>query len=75
MSFPQKQIKGMKKEINAGGTDNVPPTLCPPPAHISACVPAYAERTDRAVTNEMNNMGIVGHPGGNSPILFLEWTA
>ena len=75
MSFPQKQINGMKKEINAGGTDNVPPTLYPPPAHISACVPAYAERTDRAVTNEMNNMGIVRHPGGNSPILFLEWTA
>ena len=75
MSFSQKQINGMKKEINAGGTLSVPPALCPPPAHISARVPAYAERTGRAVTNEMNGMGIVRHPGGNSPILFLEWTA
>lgn len=75
MSFPRKQINGMKKEINVGGTDNVPPTLCPHPAPIPACVPAYAERTGRAVTNEMNGMGIVRHPGGNSPILFLEWTA
>ena len=75
MSFPKKQINGMKKEINAGGTDNVPPTLCPPPAHVSACAPAYAERTGVAVTNETNGMGIVRHPGENSPILFMEWTA
>ena len=75
MSFSKKQINGMKKEINAGGTDNVPPALCPPPAHVSACVPAYVELTRRAVTNEANGMGIVRHPGENSPILFMGWTA
>ena len=75
MSFSKKQINGMKKEINAGGTDNVPPALCPPPAHVSACVPAYVERTRRAVTNATNGMGIGRHPGGNSPILFIEWAA
>jgi hypothetical protein len=71
MSSPQKQNNGMKKEISAGGTDNVPPALCPPPAHVSACVPAYAECTGRAVTNETNDKGIVSRPGGNS----MEWTA
>ncbi|CAG0965299.1 hypothetical protein ANAEL_00867 [Anaerolineales bacterium] len=72
MSFPQKQIKGMKKEINAGGTDNVPPTLCPPPAHISACVPAYAERTGKAVTKKLNDMGPVRPMTVNGLISFSE---
>jgi hypothetical protein len=75
MNIPKKQVKEIINEFNAGGTDNVPPALCPPTAYSSACVPAHVERTGGAVTNENKVSGIAGHPGGNSPISFPEWAA
>jgi len=72
MSFPKKPIKRMENAISVGGTDNVPPTSCPPSAHVSACAPAYVEPTGKAVPNEKSDMGIVRHPAENSPILSME---
>ena len=75
MSFPKNPISGLEKEISAGGTDNVPPALCPPTAHASAYVPARVERIGRAGTNETDEAGVRRHPGENTPFLFMELTA
>ncbi len=75
MNFLQNPFLLLEKEINAGGVDYVPPMVCLLPACASAIVPAYVERTGKAVTNESNEIGSVGHPYENTPILSLELTS
>ena len=72
MNFTQNINVNQRNEFNVGGTDNVPPTDCLPPACASAHVPAYVERTRRAVTKKMNDMWTVSPVTGNSLILFSE---
>lgn len=72
MNFPQNMNGPQRNEFNAGGMVYVPPTGCLPPACASAHVPAYVERTGRAVTKKMNAMGTVRPMVVNSLILFSE---
>lgn len=73
MNSFQKPFLLLKKEINAGGIAHMPPAGCLLPAHTSACVPAYVERTGQAETKKLNEMGTVRSVAGNGSILFLEW--
>ncbi len=72
MNLLQNMNVIQKNEFNAGGIDHVPPALCLPPARASAHVPAYVERTGKAVTKKLNDMGTVRPVAVNGPILFLE---
>ncbi|MEK6752737.1 MAG: hypothetical protein AABZ00_10770 [Chloroflexota bacterium] len=74
MKFAQNMNAIQKNEFNAGGIVHVPPALCLPPARASAHVPAYVERTGRAVTKKMGDMGTARPVAVDSPILFLELT-
>ncbi|MCB0101479.1 MAG: hypothetical protein KDD74_05500 [Anaerolineales bacterium] len=62
----------MENEFKAGGTDYVPPALCPRPAHASACVPAYANGTGRAGRRSLYATRSVRPMTGNHPILTWE---
>jgi hypothetical protein len=73
MNTHRKRNYRPKVKINAGGTDNVPPALCPPPAYASACVPAHVERTGRAGMNENGWMGCARPLMENRPV--LKWEA
>lgn len=53
MSFHQKRKNKIEHEIKAGGTDYVPPALCPRAAHASACVAAHVEHTGRPEAKEI----------------------
>ncbi len=72
MNFTQKINVNQKNELNAGGIVHVPPTGCLPPACASAHVPAYVERTGKAVTKKLNDMGPVRPMTVNSLISFSE---
>ena len=72
MNFAQNINLNQRNEFNAGGIVYVPPTCCLPPACASAHVPAYVERTGKAVTKELNDMGTVRPMAVNSLILFSE---
>ena len=72
MNFTQNINVNKRNEFNAGGFVYVPPTGCLPPACASAHVPAYVERTGKAVTKKLNDMGTVSPVIGNSLILFSE---
>ena len=74
MNIHKKRIYKPKLKITAGGTDNVPPALCPPPAYASACVPAHVERTGEVVLNKLIGLGTASQVVENSPNLFLELT-
>ena len=75
MSFLQKLINKMEKEITVGGTDNVPLTFCLRPAYASANTPACVECTGRVLTHKSDDIEPVRHAIENSAILFLELTA
>jgi hypothetical protein len=51
MNFVQNAIILFGKEINVGGTGNLPPTCCLLAAYVSAYAAARAERTESARTN------------------------
>jgi peroxiredoxin len=72
MNFTQNINVNQRNEFNVGGIVYVPPALCLPPACASAHVPAYVERTGKAVTKKMNAMGTVRPMAVNSLILFSE---
>ncbi len=72
MIFGEKSFLHLQKEISAGGVDHVPPAGCLPSACPSACVPAHAERTGKAVTKKLNDMGPVRPMTVNSLISFSE---
>jgi hypothetical protein len=72
MNLHQKGIHKGNMKVTVGGTVDVPPTLCPPPADASACVPAHVERTGAAVSNKSQRMGDGRPVAKNSLILFLE---
>jgi peroxiredoxin len=72
MNFTQNINVNQRNEFNAGGIVYVPPTCCLPPACASAHVPAYVERTGKAVTKKLNDMGTVRPATGNSLISFSE---
>jgi len=72
MNLRQKRIHKGKIIITVGGTEDVPPALCPPPAHASACVPAHVERTGAAVSNKSQRIGAGRPVAENSLILCLE---
>ena len=72
MNLPQNMNVPQGNEFNAGGMVYVLPALCLHPACASAHVPAYVERTRRAVTKKMNDMWTVSPVTGNSLILFSE---
>ena len=72
MSFTQNINVNQRNEFNAGGIVYVPPAGCLLPACTSAHVPAYVERTGKAVTKKMNAMGTVRPMAVNSLILFSE---
>lgn len=71
MKFAQNMNVIQRNEFNAGGIVHVPPALGLPPARASAHAPAYVERTGKAVTKKMNDMGTVRPVAVNSLILFL----
>ena len=75
MNFVQNVIILFGKEINVGGTGNVPPTCCLPAAYISACAAARAGRTGSAKTKVLEGSGTVRPLVDKSPILHLEPTA
>ena len=72
MNLHQKRMYKLKIKITVVGTEDVPPTLCPPNAHASACVPAHVERTGAAGANKSQRMGDGRPVAENSLILFLE---
>ena len=72
MNSTQKINVNQRNEFNAGGIVYVPPALCLLPADVSAHIPAYVERTGKAVTKELNDMGTVRPMAVNSLILFSE---
>ena len=72
MSFTQNINVNQRNEFNAGGIVYVPPTDCLPPDCASAHVPAYVERTGKAVTNKSDDMWTVSPVTGNGLILFSE---
>jgi len=72
MNFTQNINVNPRNEFNVGGTDNVPPTGCLPPARASAHVPAYVERTGKAVTNKSDDMWTVSPVTGNGLVSFSE---
>ncbi len=72
MNFTQNINVNQRNEFNVGGIVYVPPTCCLPPACASAHVPAYVERTGKAVTKKMNAMGTVRPMAVNSLISFSE---
>ena len=59
MNFVQIVIIQFGKGINVGGTGNVPPTCCLPPAYVSACAAARAGRTESARTKILEGSGTV----------------
>ena len=72
MNFVQNAIILFGKEINVGGTGNVPPTCCLPAAHVSACAAARAGRTGSAKTKVLEGSGTVRPLVEKSHILLLE---
>jgi hypothetical protein len=69
MSFRKNPINVFWMKLTVGGRDNVPPTSCPRTAHVSACVPAHAERTKRPERSAMGEMGVVGQGSQNGAFL------
>ncbi|HPO85094.1 MAG TPA: hypothetical protein PLN86_04510 [Candidatus Hydrogenedentes bacterium] len=47
---------------SVGGRDYAPPTPCPRPAHVAACVPAYVEATGSSWTNDWIEIWPTEHP-------------
>ncbi|MCB9147076.1 MAG: hypothetical protein H6635_17080 [Anaerolineales bacterium] len=72
MNFHRKRKNKIKNNFKAGGTDYVPPALCPRPAHPSACVPAHVEGTGRAGRHGYDGTRWVRPVTGNPPILTWE---
>lgn len=72
MSFSQNPFLLLKKEINAGGIDHVPPTGRLLPARASACVPAYVEPAGWAGTKKLPTLGSVRRAIEKGPVLQLE---
>lgn len=72
MNIPQKRKNKIENEIKAGGTDYVPPALCPPPAHLSACASAHVAGTGRVERHIHDETGWVRPWVGNHPILTWE---
>ncbi len=72
MNFTQNINVNQRNKFNAGGIVYVPPTGCLPPARASAHLPAYVERTGKAVTKKLNAMGTVRPMAVNSLIMFSE---
>lgn len=72
MNIHQKRKNKIEHEIKAGGTDYVPPALCPRPAHVSACVPAHVEGTGMAGRHGLDGTRGVRPATGNPPILTWE---
>jgi hypothetical protein len=72
MNFLPKPFSILEKEINAGGVDHVPSTVCLLPACASANTPACVERTGRAGTNKLDDRGSVRQAVENGLLLFME---
>jgi hypothetical protein len=72
MSFHQKRKNKPIDEIKAGGTDYVPPALCLRAAHVSACVSAHVEGTEKAGRRSTFHVRCVRPWAGNHPILTWE---
>jgi hypothetical protein len=72
MRFHQKRKNKPVDELKAGGTDYVPPALCPRAAHVSACMPAYVEGTGRAGMHSTLHMRWERPVMANHPILTWE---
>ena len=72
MSFHQKRKNKIEHEIKAGGTDYVPPALCPRPVHVSACVPAHVEGTGKVGRHVLDGTRWVRPWVENHPILSWE---
>ena len=71
MSFRKNPINVFWMKLTVGGRDNVPPTSCPRTAHVSACVTAHAECTERPERGEKGEMGVVGQR--LHKVTFLRW--
>lgn len=72
MNIPQKRKNKIENEFKAGGTDYVPPALCPRPAHVSACAPAHVEGTGKAGMRLYDETRWVRPMLENHPILTWE---
>ncbi len=72
MSLPQKRRNKQTDEFKAGGTDYVPPALCPRAAHLSACVSACVERPGWTGRRAFLRMRWVRPVIGNHPLLTWE---
>ena len=72
MTFHEKQRIEIENEFKAGGTDNVPPACCIPPACTSACVPAHVECTGRPLGPSSDELRSVCRQSENLPILKQE---
>ncbi|MBI5351710.1 MAG: hypothetical protein HZB50_03635 [Chloroflexi bacterium] len=71
MKLAQKVFLLFENELNVGGIDNLPPTLCLRPAHPSAHVSAYVECTGMAGTKKLEAGGTMSPVMANS--LFYFW--
>ena len=72
MNLHQKRIHKANIKITVGGTEDVPPTFCLPPADASAYIPAHIERLGAAILSKSQRMGDGRPVAENSLILFLE---
>ena len=72
MNFVQNAIILFRKEINAGGIENVPPACSLLAAYVSACAAARAERTGSARTKVLEGNGTVRPRAEKNAIWRLE---
>ena len=73
MNIPQKRKNKIENEFKAGGTDYVPPALCPRAAHVPACVSVHVEGTGWAGRHSKSPERWVRPRLGNYPV--LPWEA
>ncbi len=68
MTFPENATSTIPYHPNVGGTDYVPPTLCPRSANAPASVAANVERTGRPRSRLLNAGRAASHILQNRPI-------
>ena len=64
MTFPENATSTISYHPNVGGTDYVPPTLCPRSANAPASVAANVERTGKLRGVFMAGRRLIGHGTG-----------
>jgi len=68
MTVPENASSTISSSPNVGGTDTVPPTLCPRSANAPANLAANVERTGRPRSRVLNARRVAGRLRQNRPV-------